>query len=201
MQEAQVRAWLQANPDFVREHANLPITVGEGKVLPLSQLQLRAWQGRVAQLGDELDTLLERARENDILLTRLHRLACLLAGADSQDACIRASLACFAETFGLPRTALHLFPGAADPLADYAERLSAPYCGPYASEHVIALLPAGPAPESFALAALRSPDGTTFGLAVFASEDSGRFCAGVATDYLVRIAELLSAALWRTRAS
>ena len=72
MQEAQVRAWLQANPDFVREHANLPITVGEGKVLPLSQLQLRAWQGRVAQLGDELDTLLERARENDILLTRLH---------------------------------------------------------------------------------------------------------------------------------
>ncbi|NDV12453.1 DUF484 family protein [Crenobacter caeni] len=201
MQEAQVRAWLQANPDFVREHANLPITLGEGKVLPLSQLQLKAWQGRVAQLGGELGALLERARENEVLLGHLHRLACLLAGADSREACIRTSLACFADTFGLPRAALYLFNASSDPLADYAEQLTEPYCGPYASERVIALLPAGPAPESFALAALRSPDGTAFGLAVFASEDSGRFAAGVATDYLARIAELLSAALWRTRAS
>ncbi|RBH49400.1 DUF484 domain-containing protein, partial [Pseudomonas sp. MWU13-2860] len=73
---------------------------------------------------------------------------------------LSAQPACFAEHFKLERIALRLWHPAAESagavydarneVAALARNLSAPYCGPYVNDDVLAWFPATPVLQSFA---------------------------------------------------
>jgi len=81
-----------------------------------------------------------------------------------------------------------------------ASSLTAPYCGVNAGFDAVQWLDDPGAAASLALIPLRAgATGPAFGLLILASPDSQRYQAGMATDFLERIAELTSAALSRVR--
>ena len=112
--------------------------------------------------------------------------------------------------FSVPQAALKLWDvaqdfagepfaqGASDDVKSLASSLAAPYCGVNSGFDAVQWLDDPEAAASLALIPLRaSAAAPAFGLLVLASPDSQRFQAGMATDFLERIAELASAALSR----
>ena len=75
-----------------------------------------------------------------------------------------------------------------------------PYCGVNAGFEAVSWLEDPEAAASLALIPLRPAEGApAFGLLILSSPDSQRYQAGMATDFLERIAEIASAALSRLK--
>jgi uncharacterized protein YigA (DUF484 family) len=92
--------------------------------------------------------------------------------------------------------------GASDDVRSLASSLATPYCGVNAGFDAVQWLDAPEAVASLALIPLRvhgNAAAPAFGMLVLASPDSQRYQAGMATDFLERIADLASAALSRVR--
>jgi hypothetical protein len=90
--------------------------------------------------------------------------------------------------------------GASDDVRSLASSLATPYCGVNAGFDAVQWLDDPDAAASLALIPLRaSAAAPAFGLLLLASPDSQRYQAGMATDFLERIAELASAALSRVK--
>ncbi|HOZ94829.1 MAG TPA: DUF484 family protein, partial [Ottowia sp.] len=90
--------------------------------------------------------------------------------------------------------------GASEDVRSLASSLGVPYCGVNAGFDAVQWLDDPEAAASLALIPLRAgAAGPAFGLLILASPDSQRYQAGMATDFLERIAELASAALSRVR--
>jgi uncharacterized protein YigA (DUF484 family) len=79
-----------------------------------------------------------------------------------------------------------------------ANSLTSPYCGINAGFDAVRWLAEPEQAASLALVALRRPNAAhASGLLVLASPDAQRYEAGMATDFLERLAELGSAAISR----
>ena len=80
--------------------------------------------------------------------------------------------------------------GASDDVKSLATSLTAPYCGVNAGFEAVQWLEDPEAAASLVLLPLRANAGApAFGLLVLASPDGARYQAGMATDFLERIAE------------
>ena len=114
--------------------------------------------------------------------------------------------------FSVPQAALKLWDvaevyagepfaqGAGNDARSLASSLTTPYCGVNAGFDAVQWLDDPEAAASVALIPLRAgATAPAFGLLVLASPDGTRYQAGMATDFLERIAELASAALSRVR--
>jgi uncharacterized protein YigA (DUF484 family) len=114
--------------------------------------------------------------------------------------------------FGVPQAAIRVWgvseayagepfaQGVGEDVRSFASSLATPYCGVNAGFDAVQWLDDPSGAASLALIALRENASTpAFGLLVLASPDSQRYEAGMATDFLERIAELGSAALSRLR--
>ena len=215
MNADDVASYLQDNPAFCEEHAagleairvRHPIS---GQAIPLVERQVINLRAKNRALEARLTEMLGFGEQNDVTITRTHRLALALVSASTRAAVLGAMHTSLGDDFAVPHVALRLWRGeggapeqspeyspVSDSLREYVARLEHPFCGvngsfeaaswfAVATEHVRAV----------AFVPLRDAAGT-FGLLSLGSEDPGRFYPGMGTVYLTRIGELLGAALAR----
>lgn len=210
----EVARYLQANPDFFDQNAELlahlyvPHPLG-GRAISLSERQMLTMREKNKQLEGKLGELIQFGEENDGISEKIHRLSVALIAAETFQAVIHLLNFHLRDDFSVPHMALRLwskpdeiddlpeFAGVSEELQVFAETLSRPYCGSTAGfgtaswfgEHANHI-------RSQALIALRNGGGT-IGMVALGSEDAQRFYADMGTLYLERLGEMVSAAFAR----
>jgi len=201
MRSEDVAQYLQDNPQFFEEHAemlsqiNLPHPHG-GRTISLSERQLLTLRERVKELEKKLHELLEFAKENDVLQTKVHQFNCALFGPRDLATLQQLVVQKMREIFAIPHVALHLWrdePPSSEVLA-FADQHQQPVCAHHAVHDTLPWF--GESAEhlrSFAYLPLRA-DGQTIGMLILASEDKERFYPAMGTLFLQSIAETLGSA-------
>ena len=214
MKSEDVAQYLQNNPQFFEEHAELmshmviPHPHG-GRTISITERQMLSLRDKNRQLEEKMDELLQFGEENDIISEKMHRLGVAMIATVTFQSVLHTLNFHLRDDFSIPHVALRLWerPESADELPEFtevseelqvfAETLSQPYCGSTsgfetsswfgdASMHV----------RSQALIAMRNGGGT-IGMIALGSEDGQRFYAGMGTLYLERLGEMASAAFAR----
>lgn len=213
-----VARFLQANPDFFDQyadllaHLNVPHPHG-GRAISLNERQMLVMRETNKQLEGKLAELIAFGEENDAISEKVHRLSVALIAAETFQAVIHLLNFHLCDDFAVPHVALRLwdkpadiedlpeFAAVSEELQVFAETLARPYCGSTAGfgtaswfgEHATHI-------RSQALIALRNGGGT-IGMIALGSEDTQRFYADMGTLYLERLGEMVSAALARVTKS
>jgi uncharacterized protein YigA (DUF484 family) len=214
MKSEEVAQYLQDNPRFFEDHADLmsrlviPHPHG-GRTISITERQMLSLRDKNKQLEGKMDELLQFGEENDTISEKMHRLGVAMIAAATFQSVLHTLNFHLRDDFSIPNVALRLWdrPENADELPEFAEvseelqvfaeTLSQPYCGSTSgfetsswfgdsSKHV----------RSQALIAMRNGGGT-IGMIALGSEDAKRFYAGMGTLYLERLGEMASAALAR----
>lgn len=212
MQAHDIAEYLQQNPQFFEEYADLIAEIfiphpHGGRAIPLAERQILTLREKNKLLETKLAELLQFGEENDQISDKVHKLTLSLLQARDLAAVLGTLQYHLQENFRVPHLAVRLWgderdetllefaPVSAD-VPKLAHSLPTPYCGPYVTDEVLAWLDdAAPHAKSFAQVALRID--RPFGLMVLASPDPQRFYPEMGTLYLARIGELASAALAR----
>jgi len=214
MKSEEVAKYLQDNPQFFEEHAELmshmviPHPHG-GRTISITERQMLSLRDKNKQLESKMGELLEFGEENDAISEKMHRLGVAMIATASFQSVLHTLNFHLRDDFSIPHVALRLwnrpenvnelpeFAEVSEELQVFAETLSQPYCGSTsgfetstwfgdASKHI----------RSQALIAMRNGGGT-IGMIALGSEDAQRFYAGMGTLYLERLGEMASAALAR----
>lgn len=214
MKSEDVAKYLQDNPQFFEEHAELMLRMviphpHGGRTISITERQMLGLRDKNRQLEGKMSELLQFGEENDAISEKMHRLGVAMIAAATLQSVLHTFNFHLRDDFSIPNVAVRLWdrPEHADELPEFtevseelqvfAETLSQPYCGSTsgfetsswfgaASNHV----------RSQALIAMRNGGGT-IGMIALGSEDAQRFYAGMGTLYLERLGELVSAALAR----
>ena len=222
MNAQDVAAYLQSNPQFFEDHAELLATVQltsphSHRAVSLQERQMEILREKNKGLELKLADLVRHGHENDRTQQRLHDWQLrLLAEVDSH-ALPYAVQDGLQQVFDVPAVALRLWnvgeafshmevaQAASDDLRLFAEGLRAPFCGPNSGFEAAALLERDDI-ASLAMVTLRPPAkageavaGPAFGLLVLGSPETRRFHEGMGTAYLAQIGEVAGAALNRLR--
>jgi len=215
MKAEEIARYLQDHPEFFDQYADLlmQLTITsphDGRAISITERQMAALREKVKQLEAKLAELIRYGEENDSIAGKVHKLAVALLAASDNAAVLRALYSHLGGPFAVPHVALRLWGAAgtgdaveftpiSDEARDFALTIAHPYCGPGAGPDVMAWFGEGGAHvRSLALLSLREA-GETFGLIAFGSEEPQRFFPGMGTLYLEQIAEMVAAALVRTR--
>lgn len=214
--EAEVAAFLRQDPDFFDRHAallgqlRLPHARGTSGTVSLVERQVETLRTQKRELEGKLHDFVAVARENTRLQEHLHRFACALIGARTLPALVEALDRSLREDFGVREFTLVLLQRPVPELASARLRFAtaaeaaqcgldtvlaqaAPRCGNLRDPQREWLFPAHPG--AIASAALVTLGGGRHGLLALASEDAARYHPGMSTDFLTRLAELLTAGL------
>ena len=213
--EEDIAQFLIHTPDFFERHADLLGAVQltsphGGRAVSLQERQAEMLREKIKVLEQRLMEMMRHGTENMLIGDKLQRWArqlFLVARPADLPAVLVSEMR---AQFSVPQAALKLWDvaqdftdepfaqGASDDVKSLASSLAAPYCGVNSGFDAVHWLDDPQAAASLALIPLRaSAAAPAFGLLVLASPDSQRFQAGMATDFLERIAELASAALSR----
>lgn len=214
MKSEEVALYLQNNPQFFEEYADLvsrmviPHPHG-GRTISITERQMLSLRDKNKLLEGKMGELLQFGEENDLISEKMHRLGVAVISSASFQSVIHTLNFHLRDDFAIPHFALRLwsrpdnaaelpeFAAVSAELQTFAETLVQPYCGStsgfetsswfgVAATHV----------RSQALIALRHAGGT-IGMIALGSEDPQRFYAGMGTLYLERLGEIASAALAR----
>jgi len=214
MKSEEVAQYLQSNPQFFEEHAELvshmviPHPHG-GRTISITERQMLSLRDKNKLLEGKLSELLQFGEENDGISEKMHRLGVAMVAAATFQSVLHTLNFHLRDDFSIPHVALRLwdrpenaeelpeFTEVSEELQVFAETLSQPYCGSTSgfetsswfgevSKHI----------RSQALIAMRNGGGT-IGMIALGSEDGQRFFAGMGTLYLERLGEMASAALAR----
>ena len=214
MRSEEVAKYLQDNPQFFEEHADLMSRVviphpHGGRTISITERQMLSLRDKNKLLEGKMNELLQFGEENDTISEKMHRLGVAMIAAASFQSVLHTLNFHLRDDFSIPHVALRLwgqpantdewpeFAEVSGELQVFAETLSQPYCGSTsgfetsswfgdASKHV----------RSQALIAMRNGGGT-IGMIALGSEEAQRFYAGMGTLYLERLGEMASAALAR----
>jgi len=213
--EADVAAFLRNDIDFFARHEallaqlRLPHARG-GTAVSLVERQVETLREQKREAEAKLREFIAVARDNTALHEHIHRFACALIGGRSLEAVASVLERSLREDFqvrdftlvllqkpvaGLASSRLR-FATAAEAAAcglDAVLAQATPRCGNLRDSQRDWLFPAHPG--AIASAAVVPLGGGRVGLLALASPDAGRYHPGMSTDFLTRIAELLSAAL------
>jgi uncharacterized protein YigA (DUF484 family) len=202
MRVEEVAKYLQDNPDFFEEHAellaqiNLPHPHG-GRTISLSERQLLALREKNKELEKKLREMISFAQDNDALQHKVHEFVVSLFAAPDQITLQEMIPHLLRDIFAIPHTALHLWqndPPSAEVLA-FADAQAQPVCLHHAAHDTAAWFGEHAAQlHSYAYLPLHAGS-ETVGLLVMASEDKQRFYPEMGTVFLQRIAEAVSSAL------
>ncbi|MBV1775728.1 DUF484 family protein [Burkholderiaceae bacterium DAT-1] len=212
MQSADVAQFLQKNPDFFEEYADLIADIfvphpHGGRAIPLAERQILALRERSRVFESKLGELLQFGEENDQIGDKVHQLSLSLLNARDLAAVLGVLEDQLMTHFNVPHVAIRLwseepddtleaFHAVSDEVKVLAQSLPEPYCGHYVTDEVATFMgEVAPSLRSWAQVALRSD--TPFGLLIMSSEDPQRFHPEMGTLYLARIGELASAAIGR----
>ena len=214
MKSEQVATYLQDHPEFFEEYADLLATIHiphphGGRAIPLSERQILTLRGKGRALEAKLKELIDFGEKNDAIGERLHHLTLALLGARDLDRVLHDLYFGLRDEFAVPDAALRLWP--AEPSSErpelgetsqelrmFADSLAAPYCVDHAMFDTAAWFGEnGVNLQSFAYVPLKA--GESIGLLVLGSEDAQRFHPGMGTLYLMRLGDLLAAAVRRVQ--
>jgi uncharacterized protein YigA (DUF484 family) len=208
--EQGVVAWLRLHPDFFAHHPDLLEKMAVphpcGEAVSLVQVRMELQREKIRALQEQLDELLDIARDNDSLMLRLNRLILKLLVAGSPPAVLEHLEETLRKGFAADLIALRLnravgdTPFAAELTADH-ERLfetlfaaGQPKCGFLAEAQRSALFgPEAPDARSSALVPLRH--GTLKGILAIGSRDPRRFHPGMGHQFLQQLGEVVAARL------
>ena len=215
--EEDIAQFLIHTPDFFERHADLLGAVQltsphGGRAVSLQERQAEMLREKIKVLELRLMEMMRHGNENMLIGDKLQRwsrqLFLVARGADLPAVLVSEIRA----QFSVPQAALKLWDvaevyagepfaqGAGNDARSLASSLTTPYCGVNAGFDAVQWLDDPEAAASVALIPLRAgATAPAFGLLVLASPDGTRYQAGMATDFLERIAELASAALSRVR--
>ena len=214
MKSEEVAQYLQSNPQFFEEHAELvshmviPHPHG-GRTISITERQMLSLRDKNRLLEGKLSEMLQFGEENDGISEKMHRLGVAMVAAATFQSVLHTLNFHLRDDFSIPHVALRLwdrpenaeelpeFTEVSEELQVFAETLGQPYCGSTSgfetsswfgevSKHI----------RSQALIAMRNGGGT-IGMIALGSEDGQRFFAGMGTLYLERLGEMASAALAR----
>lgn len=213
--EAQVLAYLKAQPDFLARHPELlemlELQHATGSAVSLIERQVEVLRGRSQRLEDRLTQLLEAARDNERRATNVHRLARTLIRAPTLPAAMLGLQQCLREDFRIDEVWVGVAPpllkrsdieglhrldpdGAVGRAYDNFLRTKLIECGPLSEPRARLLFPkAAELPQSAAVVPLEKDK--SLGMLVLASRDAQRFQPRQGKLFLEMTAELVAAAL------
>jgi uncharacterized protein YigA (DUF484 family) len=213
--EAQVVAFLKANPDFLARHPELlerlDLRHASGAAVSLIERQVEILRGKSTRLEDRLKALLDAARDNELRAGNVHKLARSLIRAPTLAATVTALRKCLREDFNVDEAWVGVSAGAlkrhdieglhvlepGGPVAkafDNFFRTRLLECGPLDEARARLLFPqARQLPTSAAIVPLEKEK--DLGMLVLASTDPTRFQPRQGRLFLDMTAELVSAAV------
>lgn len=214
LKEHEVAAFLQQNPEFFENHADLlavmhvPSAHGKGAV-SLAERQQVAQRDKIRQLERKYSELLTIGIENDEISDKVHQLTLGLLNSVDFLALNQMLVETLREKFNVPYVNIKLWALVADndlskqvafeavdeTLKTWVLSLDKPYCGNALNDSFQYLLNDGVEAKSYAVIPLGASD--AIGFLVLASDDEKRFYPGMGNLFLQRLNELLTAALSR----
>jgi uncharacterized protein YigA (DUF484 family) len=218
--EDDIANYLANSPDFFERHAQLlaavQLTSPHGnRAVSLQERQAEMLRDKIKALEQRIMEMVRHGNENMVIADRIHRWARTVLLVQSNRALPATLVAEMQNQFMVPQVALKVWDvapryaeepfaqGVSEDAKTFASSLTQPYCGVNSGIDVVRWLDDPLTAMSIALIPLRpgalNEPGPAFGMMVLASPDPQRFHAGLATDFLERIAELASAALSRLR--
>jgi uncharacterized protein YigA (DUF484 family) len=214
MKSDEIAHYLQNNPQFFEEHADLmsrmviPHPHG-GRTISITERQMLTLRDKNKLLEGKMGELIEFGEENDTISEKMHRLGVAMIAAATFQSVVHTLNFHLRDDFAIPHVALRLwdkpqdieelpeFTDVSEELQVFAETLTQPYCGSTAGFETSSWFgEASMHVRSQALIAMRNGGGT-IGMIALGSEDAQRFYAGMGTLYLERLGEMASAALAR----
>ncbi|MEZ5564080.1 MAG: DUF484 family protein [Gammaproteobacteria bacterium] len=218
--EAGIASYLQANPGFFERHGRLLSTLrlphdAGGPAVSLVERQVLVLRQKNLKLERKLKDLLDVARSNDALASRIHTLATLLLAAPDQAAVVRVLEEQLRVSFNADQSVLVVFDKASGPdvngrflrVIDREDpaigsfgtflKASAPRCGQIRDAQRDYLFGAGNV-EIGSVALVPLGHRSEIGFLAIGSRDSDHFHPGMSIDFLARLGELVGCAL-RTR--
>jgi len=220
--EDGIAEYLQSNPEFFERHSSLlnslrlPHDAG-GPSVSLVERQVLVLRQKNLKLERKLNSLLDVARSNDALATRIHALAMLMLGTPDQAGAVQVLEEQLRISFSADQSVLVVFEdpagggiasrflrvvGRDDPaIAPFRTFLqsNAPRCGQVRDTQRDYLFGAGNV-EIGSVALVPLGQKSELGFLAIGSRDSDHFHPGMSIDFLARLGELVSCAL-RTRAT
>ena len=212
MQDEDIKQYLKNHPEFFESNAaflaniHLPSPHGSGTI-SLAERQQLAQRDKINALETNFAELVLNARDNDAIANKIHAFNVELHKAKSFDAIEQLISDLLPEHFDLSDTCLRIWANPLDATnrtnlvfstvsAEAKTWIAAqlqPYCGkpPSIVTEDWFIEPAA----SLAIIPLRADN--TIGFLALASDDEKRFFDVMGTDFLIKIGELLSAALSR----
>ena len=215
--EDAIARFLQDNPDYFERHPDLLSRlriphVGRGDSVSLIERQVNVLRRDHAEAQGQLRELVQIARDNDVLAARLHHFAIAMIDAGSLDDVLATAQDLLRQEFQLEAARVLLqgdLPGLSgrpefvvpndarfEGLFTLAGERASPCGGRLAADSMEYLFGrAGANVGSLALIPLRHP--AHRGLLALGAQDAGRFRPDMGTVFLLRLGELLIAALAR----
>jgi len=218
--EDDIADFLANTPDFFERHAELLATVvlaspHSNRAVSLQERQAQMLREKIKILEHRVMDMVRNGNDNLMLSDKLLGWARSLFLVDDPQTLPGQMVAEIQARFSVPQVGLRLWNVAApfdqadfsqDVSEDaklFASSLTEPFCGVNTGFEVVNWLAEPQAAMSLAILPLRSGllggVAPAFGLLVLASPDAQRFSSTMGTDFLVRLAELASAALSRLR--
>ncbi len=217
--EATVARYLQQNPEFFENHlqllARLRLPHARGSsTISLVERQVEVLRERHAALEQKLADFVTVARANDVVAEKLHRFTRRLLRGQSRQSAIEQLEASLREDFDsfhsvlvligepagvVPQRFVRLV-GADDANLKSFESLFAsgrPRCG-QARDSQREFLFGADSPDIGSVALVPLGDHGSLGVLALGSTDRDRFHPGMSTDFLARLADLISDVLSRT---
>ncbi len=220
LSEQAVHDYLATHPDFFEENPkllnSLKLPHSSGGAVSLVERQVSMLRQKDLKLERQLKELIEVARANDVLATKIHELTMQLLATSNLEATLAALEEAMRSGFGADQAVLVVF-GDPDVFTDIeAGRFfrvvkrkdaslkpfstflngSGPRCGRIRDSQREFLFH-DDAEEIGSAALVPLGKGADIGFLAVGSNDSDRFHPGMSMDFLTRLGELISAALKR----
>jgi uncharacterized protein YigA (DUF484 family) len=217
-EEETVAHFLQQNPEFFENHlpllARLRLPHARGSsTISLVERQVEVLRERHANLEQKLADFVTVARANDAVAEKLHRFTRRLLRAQTRQSAIEQLEASLREDFDSFHSVLVLIGGEDTVVPQRFVRLvnredvnlksfeslftsGKPRCG-QARDSQREFLFAADAPDIGSVALVPLGDHGSLGLLALGSTDRDRFHPGMSTDFLARLADLISDVLSR----
>jgi uncharacterized protein YigA (DUF484 family) len=218
--EQAVHDYLDANPDFFERHGallgRLELPHGTGGAVSLVERQISMLRQKEFKLQRQLKELIEVARDNDVLVAKIHELCLQLLAASDLQACVAAVEEAMRAGFGADHSILVLF---SDPamfedikagrffrVVDRDDKALGPFdtflkgkgprCGQVRDAQRDFLFPDA-ADEIGSVALVPLGEKSEYGFLAIGSHEADRFHPGMSIDFLARVGELVAGALKR----
>jgi hypothetical protein len=218
--DSAVQEYLEANPDFFERHGKLLNTLsvphGTGEAVSLVERQVSMLRQKELKLERQLKDLIAVARDNDVLMAKIHELALQLLGTRDLATTVAAIEEAMRSGFGADHSVMVLF---GDPvmfedikvgrffrvIARADEELKpfetflngkGPRCGQVRDSQRDFLFQSD-AGEVGSVALIPLGDKARIGILAIGSADADRFHPGMSIDFLARVGDLIEGALAR----